>query len=88
MADKEAQPSSSMTRIRTHGTRWANYLLKDKIVRAVCYRAERSSLLEETLATTTDLAEWTWQTNVLQSHSQATLGGLVTRLFPIFIFVR
>ena len=61
MADKEAQPFTSTTRRRTRGTRWGTYLLKEKIVRAVCYRVERSLLLEEKIAEATGLAEWTRQ---------------------------
>ena len=61
MADKEAQPFTSTTKRRTRGTRWATYLLRDKIVRAVCCRVERSLLLEEEIAMATGLAEWTRQ---------------------------
>ena len=60
MIDKEAQPFTSMTRRRMCGTRWGTYLLKDKIVHAVCYQVEKSLLLEEEKALTR-LVEWMWQ---------------------------
>ena len=91
MADKEAQPSTSMTRKRTRGTRLETYLMNKHIVPAVCYRAERSLLLEEKLANTTGLAEWMWhllKTNRCVVISfQATLLGLGTRYFLIFQFL-
>ena len=54
-ADNEALPFMSTTRRRTCGTRWGTYLLNEHVVRAVCYRVERSLLLEEVAR----LAEWT-----------------------------
>ena len=58
--DNLAQPSTSTTRRRMHGKRWETYLLIEKIVCAICYRTERSLLLEEQIVMASSLAEWTW----------------------------
>ena len=48
---------SSMTRRRLCGPRWGTYILIEKIVYAICYRTERSLLLEEQIGMVYSLAK-------------------------------
>ena len=60
MTNKEAQPSTNMTRRKIDGTRWQTYLLREHIVHAVYYQVERFLLLEEKTKTDEALAELMW----------------------------